>query len=64
MEDRLDVLPLYERVRRTILADIESGRFSPGSFLPGEPELMAQFQVSRSTVREALRASRTDGVVK
>ncbi len=50
----MEVLPLYERVRRTILADIESGRFAPGSFLPGEPELMAQFQVSRITLRRAI----------
>ena len=33
-----DQVPLYERVRREILAEIETGRLAAGSFLPPEAE--------------------------
>lgn len=50
--DRLT--PLYEQVRRKILADIQSGLLAEGSFLPTEPELCAQHAVSRITLRRAI----------
>ena len=50
MEDQADLLPLYEQVRRSILAGIESGQFAEGSFLPAEPELMSLYGVSRITL--------------
>lgn len=50
--DRLT--PLYEQVRRAILADIGSGRLAEGSFLPPEPELCAAHGVSRITLRRAV----------
>ncbi len=34
MEDQANLLPLYEQVRRSILAGIEAGQFAEGSFLP------------------------------
>lgn len=54
MEDHGLAVPLYERVRRTIVSGIESGEFSPGSFLPPEPSLMARCGVSRVTLRRAI----------
>lgn len=54
MEDQPNLLPLYEQVRRSILAGIESGQFAEGSFLPAEPELMSLYGVSRITLRRAI----------
>ena len=49
MEDQANLLPLYEQVRRAILAGIETGQFAVGNFLPAEPELMSLYGVSRIT---------------
>jgi DNA-binding FadR family transcriptional regulator len=35
----------------------------PGSSLPSEPELMARYQFSRASVREALRLLESDGLI-
>jgi DNA-binding GntR family transcriptional regulator len=46
--------PRYMHLAKTLLAEIESGRFPVGSQLPTEFELCKQFGVSRSTAREAV----------
>ncbi|MFJ2116428.1 MULTISPECIES: FadR/GntR family transcriptional regulator [unclassified Streptomyces] len=47
------------------LADrIVSGYFPPGSALPIEPELCEAFAVSRTTVREAVKALEAKGLVR
>ncbi|WP_235890915.1 GntR family transcriptional regulator [Pararhizobium mangrovi] len=46
--------PLYEQVRRQLLAEIEAGTLPEGSFLPPEPELCRRFDVSRITLRRAV----------
>ncbi|ANN21422.1 GntR family transcriptional regulator [Amycolatopsis orientalis] len=45
----------YQRVVEQIEEAVISGRIKPGDRLPSERELMVQFDVGRSTVREALR---------
>jgi GntR family transcriptional repressor for pyruvate dehydrogenase complex len=45
----------YQRVVEQIEEAVFSGRIKPGDRLPSERELMIQFDVGRSTVREALR---------
>ena len=54
---------LYLRVARTLKQEIVSGTFPVGSQLPTEGELCVRFDVSRHTVREALRRLREDHVV-
>jgi GntR family transcriptional regulator, frlABCD operon transcriptional regulator len=54
MAGRDQLTPLYEQVRRAILAEIEAGRLVEGSFLPPEPELCAKHGVSRITLRRAI----------
>ena len=49
-------------VRR--LEDLVLGELEPGAELPSEPELAAQFQVSRLTVREAVRSLQARGLVE
>jgi GntR family transcriptional regulator len=46
---------LVERVRDGLLADLLAGGFPSGAKLPNEQELAERFEVSRATVREAVR---------
>lgn len=68
MNDRLDLhasaarpgplaaaQPRYLQLAKTLLNEIESGKYPIGSQLPTEMELCEQFGVSRATAREALR---------
>ncbi len=55
--------PQYLLVAQRLMADIQSGRYPVGSFLPTEMELCAQFGVSRHTVREAVRQLQERGLV-
>jgi GntR family transcriptional regulator, transcriptional repressor for pyruvate dehydrogenase complex len=43
---------------------ILSGEFPPGSYLPPAGDLLEEFGVSRPTLREALNALETDGLVR
>ncbi|MDA0636847.1 FadR/GntR family transcriptional regulator [Nonomuraea sp. MCN248] len=54
----------YERIVEQVEGAIESGTLTPGQRLPSERDLMAQFSVSRSTVREALRVLQARGFVQ
>ncbi|MFC4120768.1 FadR/GntR family transcriptional regulator [Nonomuraea zeae] len=54
----------YERVVEQVEEAIESGSLCPGERLPSERELMVQFSVGRSTVREALRVLQARGLVR
>lgn len=45
-----------EDVRRAVLAEIVDGSLPPGSKLPNEDALAERYNVSRATVREALRS--------
>ena len=47
--------PLYETVYNDFIDKIKSGKLAPGEKLPGEFELMAQYGVSRTTVRHAMK---------
>jgi DNA-binding FadR family transcriptional regulator len=52
-----------EVVARHIAALIFEQRLEPGTALPNEPDMLAQFRVARSTLREALRLLETQGVL-
>lgn len=54
---------LHERVYRSLIHAIASGRFATGSRLPSEPELAAAFSVSRPVVRQAIEKLKEDGLV-
>ncbi len=53
----------YEQVADQLLAMINSGELKPGDRLPSEAELAADFGVSRTTVREALRILATRNLI-
>lgn len=54
----------FEDVAEQIRAQLASGALSPGDRLPAERELAEQFQLSRNTVREALRSLEMAGVLE
>lgn len=59
---RGDTVPLWEQLRSDIAGRIRSGAFEDGDF-PGEHSLAATYEVSRQTVRLALRSLRESGVL-
>ncbi|HEX8860841.1 MAG TPA: GntR family transcriptional regulator [Actinomycetes bacterium] len=57
---QLRSVSVHEELRQ----GIEQGRFPPGSRLPSEPDLAAELNVSRATLREALRALEGEGMLR
>jgi GntR family transcriptional regulator len=55
--------PRYQVIADDLMADITAEKFSVGSMLPTEMELCQRYDVSRYTVREALRQLRELGMV-
>jgi DNA-binding FadR family transcriptional regulator len=56
-------LPAYQALADALRARILSGELEPGHRLPIEPELSAEYGVSRSTVREALRVLASQNLI-
>ena len=54
----------YEVIVEQVENAIYTGQLTPGARLPSERELMAQFGVSRATVREALRVLEAGGMIR
>ncbi|QXJ26864.1 GntR family transcriptional regulator [Actinomadura graeca] len=59
--DRSSALPLWAQLHADLVRRLEGGEFRRA--FPGELALVAEYGVSRHTVREALRRLRADGVV-
>ncbi|MEN8172491.1 MAG: GntR family transcriptional regulator, partial [Chloroflexota bacterium] len=55
---------LAEAVAEQLMAMIAKGHLKPGDRLPTEPELMAQFNVGRSTLREATKSLVVAGLLE
>lgn len=55
---------LAEAVAEQLMAMIAQGQFKPGDRLPTEPELMVQFGVGRSTLREAIKSLVVAGLLE
>jgi GntR family transcriptional regulator len=53
--------PKYAQVVSEIQRRIERGQYEPGSLLPSEHQLVAEFAVSRPTIVKALSLLRQDG---
>jgi len=56
-------VPLYRDLRATLMGEIVSGKFPVGSRFPTDYALCERFQVSRATVREALRSLQEEGLL-
>ncbi len=57
-------IPLYLQVKDILLQRILQGDYIPGSSLPAEPDLCAEFGVARGTVRQALSKLEIEGLVR
>jgi GntR family transcriptional regulator len=55
--------PRYTALARLVAGEIEAGRYRVGEKIPTEAELQQRFDVSRHTVREALRELKSEGVL-
>jgi DNA-binding FadR family transcriptional regulator len=55
---------LSDRVTEQIKKDISSGNYQEGEKIPAEPELMRQYGVGRSTIREAIKSLAMSGILK
>lgn len=53
-----------QRVVDGVLARIQDGSLKPGDRVPPEPELMREFEVSRTVVREAMSSLQAGGLVE
>jgi DNA-binding FadR family transcriptional regulator len=58
------VVSLAEQVAGVLRARIVDGELLPGEFLPKQEDLVAEFGVSRPSLREALRILETEGLVQ
>jgi GntR family transcriptional regulator len=62
--DRTSPVPFYFQLRKLLEAEIVSGRWAPGERLPSEPAICEQFQLSRTTVRQALAELESEGLIR
>src|SRR5690606_23472596 len=46
--------PLYAKIETALAAEISSGKLVAGAQLPTEEQLIARFQMSRTTIRKAI----------
>lgn len=56
--------PLYARIKRHLLDQVERGYLRPGDRVPSEHELMREFDVSRMTAHRALKELKDAGVLR
>lgn len=61
---KVEQVRLFEQAVEQISDIILSGNFAPEEKLPSEQELSKQLNVSRSSVREALRVLEADGLIE
>lgn len=60
---RSSTLPLHVQLQELLRAQVLSGHWDPGHAIPSENDLIAQYGVSRATVRQALAVLVQDGLL-
>lgn len=55
---------LAQQVLEDLVSRIAAGDLTPGSTLPPEPELLAEYEVSRGVIREAVKLLEARGMVR
>jgi GntR family transcriptional regulator len=61
--DRGSKLPLYHQLYQILRGDIVRGEWQPGDMIPPESELIEQYQLSRTTVRQVLDMLSNEGLI-
>jgi GntR family transcriptional regulator len=62
--DRSSPVPLHFQLRELLREEIASGRWSPGDRLLSEPDICKHFDVSRTTLRQALASLEAEGLIR
>lgn len=62
--DRSSPLPFYHQLKQLLLGEIERRGLRPGDRLPGDHELCATYDVSRTVVRQALAELESEGIIE
>jgi len=57
-------VPVYQKIKREMLARIQAGEWKPGEVIPGEQALSESFGCARVTVNRALRELAEQGLVE
>ena len=57
-------MPFYFQLKKVLAEEITSGRWVPGEQLPSEPSICTHFEVSRTTVRQALAELGSEGMIR
>jgi GntR family transcriptional regulator len=61
--DRESPIPLYYQLKELLAGRITSGEWQPGDMLPTEEQLQEQYELSRTTVRQALKELELEGKI-
>ena len=62
--ERTSPIPFYFQLKKTLAEEILTGRWTPGDRLPSEPAICEHFEVSRTTVRQALAELEAEGMIR
>ncbi len=61
MAQNTQTFALYEKIKKSVLKDIESGRLKPDDKIPSETRLARKFNASRMTANRALKELTEEG---
>lgn len=56
--------PIYKQIAEQIESDVATGKLSPGTMLPSEPELSKELGVARGTIRKAISTLVSENVLE
>jgi len=62
--ERSSPVPYYFQLRKLLAEEISAARWVPGERIPSEPDICRHFDVSRTTVRQALAALESEGLIR
>ncbi|MFZ4454094.1 GntR family transcriptional regulator [Salibacterium aidingense] len=57
-------IPLYRQIKQLIIHNIQTKHWKPGDFIPSESKLLDEFNVSRTTLRQAINSLVQEGVLE
>ena len=63
MTSSLAFSPLYQQIKRLLVAALDEGEWRPGMVIPSEAELATRFGVSQGTVRKAIDELAADKIL-
>ncbi|MFC0522828.1 GntR family transcriptional regulator [Pontibacillus salicampi] len=64
MNDQQKKLPLYLQIKNKLVNNIKEGVWKPGDTIPSESQLIEQYNVSRTTIRQSIRELVQTGILE